>query len=170
MGLNMPMIPPRIACWALTITLLPWGLGGCSGQMADQPSYKTGELTLRPASGSIPMEPRRTWAMRLPPGSATPSNPVIVDPSVLAQGKQLYADNCGFCHGASGKGDGKVGEVYAPPPANLHLPRLVSATDGHLYEVITNGYSTMPAFYQRLTPAERWQIVAYVRELQRGRD
>lgn len=156
---------------ALAIVLLvSIPVGGCSGQMADQPSYKTGELTLPPASGSVPMEPLRTWAMRLPPGTATASSPLKIDAAALAQGKQLYADYCIFCHGPEGKGDGKVGEVYAPRPANLHLPRLVAATDGRIYEVITNGYSTMPAFYKRLSPAERWQIVAYVRELQRGRE
>ena len=146
------------------------GLGGCSGQMADQPSYKSGRIALMPASGSLPVEPRRAWATKIPPGTATASNPIVVTRAVLADGKQLYADNCLFCHGPQGKGDGKVGEVYAPRPANLHLPRLLSAPDGHFYEVITNGYSTMPAFYKRLSPEERWRIVAYVRELQRGRE
>lgn len=143
-------------------------LGGCSGQMADQPSFKTGELALLPASGSIPLVPPKPWAYRIAPGTATPSNPIVVTQAALAEGKQLYLDYCVFCHGPQGRGDGKVGEVFAPRPANLHLPRLVSAPDGHFYEVITNGYSTMPAFFKRLSPEERWQIVAYVRELQHG--
>lgn len=167
MGLNMRGIR------AIALPVLPLlallSLAGCSGQMDNQPSYKTGELALPPASGSLPMEPLRAWAMRVAPGTATASSPLEANAAALARGKQLYTDYCSFCHGASGKGDGKVGEVYAPRPANLHLPRLVAATDGRLYEVITNGYSTMPAFYKRLDPAERWQIVAYVRELQRGR-
>jgi len=145
-------------------------LSGCSGQMADQPSYKTGEIALMPASGSIPVAPRKPWAFRVAPGTATASNPVVVTQAVLAEGKQLYTDYCAFCHGVEGRGDGPVGEVYAPRPANFHLPRLLAASDGHVYEVITNGYSTMPAFYKRLSPEERWRIVAYVRELQRGRD
>lgn len=150
--------------WVLVSGLLV----GCSGQMAEQPSYRSGEIALRPASGSLPMEPRRPWAYKLPPNTATPSNPIVVTQAVLAEGKQLYADNCIFCHGPQGKGDGPVGEVYAPRPANLHIPRLLSAPDGHFYEVITNGYSTMPAFYKRLDPEQRWRIVAYVRELQHG--
>jgi mono/diheme cytochrome c family protein len=152
------------------ITVGSLALAACSGQMADQPSYKTGRIALLPASGSLPVTPSRPWAMRQPPGTATASNPIVVTQAVLADGKKLYTDNCGFCHGAAGKGDGPVGEVYAPRPADLHLPRLVSATDGRIYEVITNGYSTMPAFYKRLDPESRWRIVAYVRELQRGRD
>jgi mono/diheme cytochrome c family protein len=152
------------------LTLGAIALAGCSGQMADQPSYKTGKIALMPASGSLPVTPSRPWAMRLAPGTATASNPIVVTQAVLADGKKLYTDNCAFCHGAEGKGDGPVGEVYAPRPADLHLPRLVSATDGRIYEVITNGYSTMPAFYKRLDPEARWRIVAYVRELQRARD
>lgn len=151
----------------LTLAL---GLAGCSGQMADQPSYKTGEIALMPASGSIPLQPRRPWAHRIPLGSATASNPVVVTQAVLAEGQKLYSDYCAFCHGAKGRGNGPVGEVYAPRPADFQIPRLLSATDGHFYEVITNGYSTMPAFYKRLSPDERWRIVAYVRELQRERD
>lgn len=144
-------------------------LAGCSGQMADQPAYKTGEIALLPASGSLPMQPRKPWAQRLEPGAATPSNPVPVTPVGLAEGKQLYADYCLFCHGAQGKGDGKVGEVYAPRPADLTMARITAYPDGRLYEVITNGFSTMPAFYKRLSPEERWRLVSYVRELQRGR-
>ena len=172
MGLR-PLARGALSLGSLTLgvlTLLSLGLSACSGQMADQPAYKTGKIALLPASGSVPVTPRRPWAMRLPPGTATASNPIVVTQAVLADGKKLYADNCGFCHGAAGKGDGPVGEVYAPRPANLHLPRLVSATDGRIYEVITNGFSTMPAFYKRLDPEARWRIVAYVRELQRGRD
>ena len=144
-------------------------LVGCSGQMADQPSYKTGEIALMPASGSIPVAPRKPWAVKVAPGIAT-SSPLVVTQAVLTEGQQLYTNNCAFCHGVEGRGDGKVGEVYAPRPANFHIPRLMSAPDAHFYEVITNGYSTMPAFYKRLSPEERWRIVAYVRELQRGRD
>ncbi len=169
--------PSRRLCRAHVLALLGMlglfgtsALGGCSGQMADQPSYKTGEFARLPASGSIPMVPRKPWASRLPPGTATASTPLLVNQAMIAEGKQLYADNCGFCHGARGLGDGPVGEVYAPKPANFQLPRLVSATDGRIYEVITNGYSTMPAFYKRLSPEERWRVVAYVRELQHGRE
>ncbi|MNR78810.1 Cytochrome c6 [compost metagenome] len=161
--------PPHLPAAGLGACLLAACLlGGCSGQMADQPSYKSGRIALMPASGSIPLTPNRLWATKIPPGTATASNPIAVTQAVLADGKQLYADNCIFCHGPEGRGDGRVGEVFAPRPANLHLPRLVSASDGHFYEVITNGYSTMPAFYKRLDPEQRWKIVAYVRELQHG--
>lgn len=147
---------------------LAWLASGCSGQMADQPSFKTGKLALLPASGSLPLDPPKPWAYRLPPGTATASSPLLGTEAELLAGKELYRDYCGFCHGPEGRGDGPVGEVYAPRPADLHLARLISATDGRLFEVITNGYSTMPAFYQRLSPEQRWRIVAYVRELQRG--
>ena len=36
-------------------------------------------------------------------------NPVPVNATTLAEGKQLFTKNCQSCHGALGKGDGKGG-------------------------------------------------------------
>ena len=41
-----------------------------------------------------------------------------------------------------------------------------SLTDGELFEVISVGKGTMPAYGARLSPEDRWAIVHYVRALQ----
>lgn len=152
----------RLASMLLVSVLIT----ACSGQMQDQPSYKSQEAPLMPASGSIPIHPPRPWSLAIAPGTAIASNPLTVTPAILAEGKQLFTDNCSFCHGEQGKGDGPVGEVYVPRPANLTIARIRALTDGAIYERITNGFSTMPAFRKRLAPDERWTIIAYVRQLQ----
>lgn len=148
---------------ALAATLL----AGCSGQMADQPSFKSQEAPLLPASGSLPMTPVRPWAAPFPPNAATPSNPLSPTPSLLEVGALRYRDNCSFCHGQGGKGDGPVGEVYAPRPRDLTDAHVRAMSDGDLYVRITNGFSTMPSFRKRLSPQDRWAIVMYVRQLEK---
>jgi mono/diheme cytochrome c family protein len=135
--------------------------------MQDQPVYKSQSDPVSLASGSIPVHPPRPWAVAIAPHAAPASNPIAVTPIVLQQGQQLFTDNCAFCHGDRGKGDGPVGEVFLPRPANLTSRRVRSLTDGDIYERITNGFSTMPTFRKHLEPSARWRIVAYVRELQR---
>jgi mono/diheme cytochrome c family protein len=53
-------------------------------------------------------------------------------------------------------------------PSNLTDDRLVQAADGDLFNVITNGRRTMPAYRFQIVTADRWAIIAYVRALQRA--
>jgi hypothetical protein len=53
-----------------------------------------------------------------------------------------------------------------PHPPSYHIERLRQAPDRHFYDVMTNGYGVMFSYANRLSPEERWEIVAYVRALQ----
>lgn len=94
------------------------------------------------------------------------ANPIAPTADNLKRAETLYAQNCQMCHGQSGKGDGAVGPLFAPPPADLHRKDLVAATDGDLYWTITVGPSTMPAFGTKMSPEDRFAIVQHVRVLQ----
>ena len=99
--------------------------------------------------------------------SALP-NPVQPDAASIHRGYTLFTQNCSICHGAAGKGDGPVGLTLNPRPANLSVHAKPGIhTDGQLYEWITNGYphSAMPAFEQRLSDIDRWNLVNYIRTL-----
>ena len=52
--------------------------------------------------------------------------------------------------------------------ANLTEQRLVDYTDGQLYDVVKNGKGLMLGYADRLTVEDRWNIVLYVRALQRA--
>jgi hypothetical protein len=51
-------------------------------------------------------------------------------------------------------------------PPSLHTDRLRNAPAGHFFDVITNGFGAMPRYQNRLSPADRWAVVAYIRVLQ----
>ena len=53
-------------------------------------------------------------------------------------------------------------------PSNLTEDRVVQFADGDIFNVITNGRRTMPAYRFQIVVEDRWAIIAYVRVLQRA--
>jgi hypothetical protein len=51
-------------------------------------------------------------------------------------------------------------------PPSFHLARLQAAPAGYIFDVITNGFGAMYPYASRITPEDRWKIVAYIRALQ----
>ena len=54
-------------------------------------------------------------------------------------------------------------------PRTFHQEKILKYTDGQIFDVITNGQGLMPGYRWPIPPADRWAIIAYVRELQRER-
>ena len=82
-----------------------------------------------------------------------------------------WATYCLACHGASGRG------IDSPDPLHQHGSRAdltdrasSQLSDGDLYWLIDNGIGNtqMPAYSEALTEQERWDLVAYIRQLQEG--
>ena len=94
-------------------------------------------------------------------------NPVPKTPEVLEDGQALYESFCSHCHGAEGKGDGKVGKVYKGV-ANLLGGAYKTLPEGHIFHVITHGKGRMWSHKSQINPEERWKIVHYVKQLQSG--
>ncbi len=46
--------------------------------------------------------------------------------------------------------------------------RVVQFADGEIFNVITNGRRTMPAYKFQVSVEDRWAIIAYLRVLQRA--
>lgn len=74
---------------------------------------------------------------------------------------------CSVCHGSRGDGDGTVVKRGFPAPPSFHEPRLVAAPPGYVVDVITHGHGIMYSYADRVEPADRWAIAAYVKALQR---
>ena len=111
---------------------------------------------------------------------------VEVDRELLERGRERFNIYCAVCHGAAGYGDGMVArraaelsvEGAAPgwvPPVNLHAVNpstgglLYGGPDyptGKLFNAISNGIRTMPAYDKQISVEDRWAIVAYVKALQ----
>lgn len=96
-------------------------------------------------------------------------NPVAIDAELLKLGQKRFNVYCTPCHDRAATGHGTVA-LKAPTwqPANLHDDRVKKLSDGELFNVISNGRRSMPAYrYQVASEKDRWAIVAYVRALQR---
>ena len=93
-----------------------------------------------------------------------------VDLALLQRGQQRYDIYCAPCHSPLGDGDGQVARRGFPRPPTFHQARLRDAPDRHLFDVITQGYGVMVPYADRVTPQDRWAIVAYIRALQLSQD
>jgi mono/diheme cytochrome c family protein len=96
-------------------------------------------------------------------GNAMPF-PVTLD--VMARGQERYNIYCTPCHSRVGNGAGMIVERGYAQAGNFHTARLQAAPLGHFFNVITNGYGSMPDYSAQLTPADRWAVVAYIKALQ----
>jgi len=91
-------------------------------------------------------------------------NPLVASDSNLSIARQLYRDDCVQCHGQSGKGDGPEAWMHRPAPADLtDAVRMAAVTDGEMFYQITEGRRPMPAFKNRMTSDQRWQLVLLLR-------
>ena len=95
--------------------------------------------------------------------------PVPVDATVLERGRQRYVIYCQPCHDARGDGKGILFQRGNVPTASFHQERILAYPDGQIFDVITNGTGLMAGYRWPIPPADRWAIVAYVRDLQRKR-
>ena len=96
-------------------------------------------------------------------------NPLPRDKANMQRGGELYDIFCIVCHGKEGSGDGPVvGADRFPAPPSLNTDQARGYADGTIYHVITRGTEKMPSYADKLTPDERWQVVHYLRALQRA--
>jgi hypothetical protein len=99
-------------------------------------------------------------------GNDVVHSPVAATPEVLARGAERFRIYCAPCHDIRGEGKGILA-AQGLPTTSLHIDRLKQAEDGYLFGVITNGRGLMPSYRWPIPPADRWAIIAHVRELQR---
>jgi mono/diheme cytochrome c family protein len=136
--------------------------------MSEQVSLEPGEEEPRTSvPGTMPIDGERTYAL-LEADTALVS-PIEGDSAELALGQERFEQFCMPCHGSEGRGDGPVvgpNRIPVLPTLDLTTDRAVGYSDGYIWGMITNGRGLMPP-YHRIPVDERWQVVAYVRELQR---
>ncbi|HYY24663.1 MAG TPA: CopD family protein [Candidatus Udaeobacter sp.] len=85
----------------------------------------------------------------------------------VANGSQLYQENCALCHGVAGYGDGPNGQGLKPKPADLTAKHTVDHTAGDLFWWLSYGVkgSPMPGFAASLEEEERWDLINFLRAL-----
>ncbi len=96
--------------------------------------------------------------------------PFPITKADLQRGQERYNIYCSPCHDYVGNSYGFIVRRGFPLPASYHIQRLREAPAGHFYGVITNGMGAMYSYADRIDPADRWRIVAYIRVLQASRN
>jgi hypothetical protein len=92
--------------------------------------------------------------------------PFPITRDVMDRGHQRFDIYCVPCHGYVGDGDGIVVQRGFNVPPSYHSDRLRQAPVGHFYDVITNGFGSMPSYASQVGVTDRWAIIAYIRALQ----
>ncbi len=156
----------------MTARLAPWlalaalALGGCG----DANMYTQGKSDTWDRSDFLP----KKTAMQLPvPGTIPrdePNQPAPQPPTItaalVARGHERYDIFCTPCHGLAGNGDGMIVQRGFPKPPLFTSARLMKAKAQLFYDTITNGKGVMYSYADRVPPADRWAIAAYIRALQ----
>lgn len=114
------------------------------------------------SSGRVGVEAAQQWYR----DELATNNPYPITLEQLKRGQNRYNIYCAPCHSPAGDGDGFVVRRGFPAPPSYHIDRLREAPDRHFFDVITQGYGIMYSYADRLTPEDRWAVVAYIRALQ----
>jgi len=166
----------------LLLTCVPLFLGACRQDMHDQPRFEPLEATslFEDGRASRPRVPgtvargERVWDAHLMEGKVggelATSFPLPITAELLARGQERFDIFCSACHDRAGTGNGLVVQRGLKQPPSFHIERLRAAPPGYFFDVITRGFGAMYDLSDKLTPADRWAVVAYVRALQRSRN
>ncbi|MGA3347023.1 MAG: cytochrome c [Terracidiphilus sp.] len=96
----------------------------------------------------------------VPPRDHAQANPLAGQPEATAAGALVYKEHCQQCHKANAQGDGRK-------RPSLRSERLRAASDGDIEWFLRQGDLShgMPS-WSSLPPAQRWQVVAYLKSIQ----
>jgi mono/diheme cytochrome c family protein len=150
--------------------------------MDNQPKYRPqaesrffydGATMQKPVPGTVARgelrEDRAVFEGKDASGADVKASPVAATPELLARGAERYRIYCQPCHDPRGDGKGILFQRGKVPTTSLHADKVRNATDGHLFDVITNGLGLMPSYKWPIPTEDRWAIIAHVRELEKQR-
>lgn len=124
-----------------------------------------------PPEGTQPQgfEPYR-YATDIEAAARNP-NPLAGDFSeeTLKVGLKYYKIHCAICHGNKGEGGEKmsVAETMLLKPPAMTSDKIKGWSDGQIYHVITMGQGLMGPYASHIPAKYRWQVVNYIRHLQK---
>ena len=96
------------------------------------------------------------------------TNPVPSTAKSIETGRQAFQKYCKGCHGEDATGNGPLSPKDVHPPNLVDAEWKYGATDGDIFTNIRNGIgpdSAMKSWKSRMTDAEIWNVVNYLRSL-----
>lgn len=108
----------------------------------------------------------QNWAWRAQARKLT--NPYPPSAEALRAGTEVYTEHCRSCHGRLGDGQGEKAAALSVAPGDFtDRSKMEQLADGELYWQISKGRRPMPAFANKLSEQQRWQVVDYIRTFER---
>jgi len=163
------------------IAVAAYALCGCEREMHDmyeQPKFKPlapsklfddGNSSRPQVTGTVPHSAGALAGSSSGRSDPIRANPIPITLPFIIRGQDRYDVYCAPCHSRTGDGDGMVVRRGFPAPPSYHSERLREAPDNHFFQVISDGFGVMYPYADRITPEDRWAIVAYIRALQLSR-
>ena len=143
-------------------------LAGCDrADMVSQDKADTWDKNAFFADGSTMRQPVPGTVARGAPNEPV-AQPATITQAMIDRGQERFDIFCSPCHGLSGDGRGMIVQRGFPKPPDLAIERLRKAKAHYLYDVITRGHGVMYGYGDRVPPADRWAVVAYLRALQQS--
>jgi mono/diheme cytochrome c family protein len=114
----------------------------------------------------------KQWAESFPPQ-------ITLDEKAMKRGEDRFTIYCTPCHGQVGEGDGMIHKRALATgalatgwvqPSRLGDEGFVRQPHGQIFNTISHGIRTMPAYRTQISEEDRWNIVLYVRALQRSQN
>jgi len=98
--------------------------------------------------------------------STPAASPAATQEVVVAQGRELYKQNCAICHKEDGTGGKMTIEGRTINPDDLTSEKIKKLTDEKIMGYVVNGVEDegMPAFKGKLAEAQIREIVQFIRK------
>lgn len=166
-------------CRSTIVILMALSTAACTQWMATQPRYDPLEAS--------DFFPDRSSARPLPAGTISrdyvekdefgdtgmiggkPADrfPFPITSDLLLRGQQRYNIYCSPCHDYVGTGNGMAARRgFRRNPASFHTDEMRMSPPGHFFDVMTNGFGSMPPYANQIAARDRWAVTAYIRALQ----
>ena len=159
------------------------------GAQTDSPLFDDHRASRQPVEGTVARDELRTdphffrglegeaWATHFPPQ-------LEISQASIERGRDRFTIYCTPCHGEAAEGNGMVnvraqavgaGATGWVQPTNLvdaAVPdkSITRQPHGQIFNTISNGIRTMPAYGSQIPELDRWKIVLYLRALQRAKN
>ncbi|PWT88861.1 MAG: quinol:cytochrome C oxidoreductase [Acidobacteria bacterium] len=162
-GIKDRRLPAGIALFLLILFTF-----ACRQEMYDQKKYKPLASSNLFDDGGSSRQLIQGTVSRSEDHNATQTQqfPAPVTAAVMERGKERFNIYCTPCHDYLGTGNGMIVQRGFRPPPSFHIDRLRQAPVSHFYDVMTNGFGAMPSYADKVSPSDRWAIIAYIRALQ----
>jgi mono/diheme cytochrome c family protein len=136
-------------------------------------------LSRLPVPGTIPHVKADMAAFVMPyPLNNTPEDyersatevrsPLLPTKKNILRGQEIYTLMCTHCHGEAGHGDGAIsknGHIQGIPD---YATKLKDLSEGKMFHTLTYGKGLMGQHASQLNQLERWQVIEWVKLLQKG--